>query len=240
MKIIVSDIDEKILDLDNFELLKLINKFTNNGNMFIIATDKAINYVADYFVLSDLNIDYFICNDGAVIFDRYYNVLYRKDLKQEVVLPIVNILKQDENILETFIDTSHGFVSDLTSCANGIVARPYDKDKAEITLNAITLKYPSVKGHVNENWLNITDSSINKAVALKYIQDTYKLNDAEIYVFGKSDNDLCLMEAYNGYNYKDCSDDLKRYSKGEFNELKDLIEYILKEDKQIDEETIYI
>lgn len=166
MKILISDIDSSMFDLKDKKLKESIKKFTSYGHLFVIATSKAINYVADYLALNDVDVEYYICNDGAVIFDRYFNVIYRKDLKSDVINPIMNTLDSDDNILESFIDTSHGFSHDITKCANGIVARSYDSVKAEILLNTICLKYPSVHGHISDNWLNIVDIERFSAFAM--------------------------------------------------------------------------
>lgn len=239
MKILISDIDNSMFTLDNKEFKKAIQDFTVQGNMFIIATSKAINYIADYLALSDINIEYYICNDGAVIFDRYFNVIYRKDLSVEVVQPIMNILESDNNILESFIDTSHGFSHDTIKCANGIVARSYDNLKAEMLLNTLCLKYPSIHGHISDNWLNIIDADVNKASALNYIKENYRLNEADVYVLGKHIDDLELLEQFNGYIMKNCCEDLKKYAKGEVSDLTELIDIILKKDEEEEFDTIY-
>lgn len=227
MKILVSDIDSDVSSIENNDLVAAINKFVSKGNMFIISTSKSINYIADSLALLDINAEYYICNSGAVIFDRYFNVLFRKDIRQELVRPIVNMLDDDDNILEIFIDTSHGFVRDTSSCANGIVARPFDKVKAEVLLNKIVLQYPQIHGNVNDNWLNIMDSDINKCKALDYIRDTYRLSNYSIYVFGKDNTDLDMVSKYNGILDINCSEDLKKYSGIRYNNLKEVIDYLL-------------
>lgn len=239
MKIVISDLDSEINKIEGQAIIDSINKFVRRGNMFIIATDKAINYIADTLAITDLDVEYYICNDGGVIFDKYFNILYRKDIKQELVRPIINILEDDDNILEAFIDTSHGFVKDTTKSANGIVARPFDKLKAEILLNSIVLKYPSVHGHINENWLNINDIDVNKYTAYEYLKNNFRLDKYEVYVYGNDITDLELLENYNGYTPKECSEDLKKYSKGEFESVKELIDSILDEEDKKELEAIY-
>lgn len=239
MKVVVSDIDANMDLSNNSDLLVSIRNFIRKGNLFIVASDKAINYIADTLAMINIEPEYYICNDGAVIFDRYYNILYRKDLNQSVVTPIMNMLTEDDNILEAFIDTSHGFVHTSDKNANGIVARPYDFAKALETLNRIVLKFPSVHGHVNENWLNIIDIEVNKGKALAFLETTYNLNKEDIYVIGEGNNDLSMFERYNGYTTKNSCEDLKSLAKGEVKDLRELLEKLM-EEVVIDEEfTIY-
>ncbi len=233
MKVLVSDIDNSMHFDGNTKLTAAINKFTDEGNLFIVATDKPINYVVEELAFANIEPNYYICNNGAVIFDRFYNVLYRKDIKQDVVAPIVNMLKADDNILEVFIDTSHGFVSNTERSANGIVARPYDDVKAEMTLNSIVLKYPDIHGHINDEWINIIDIDADKATALNYLENHYRLDRRETYVVGKDAWDLEMMEKYNGYAYGNCSDDIKKYAKGSINSLEELIA-IAMDDNQVE------
>ncbi len=229
MKIVISDIDSSMNLNRDKELIEAINNFTKKGNLFIIATDKAINYVADMLALSSVDIEYYLCNDGAVIFDRYFNVLYRKDIQEGLVRPIVNMLKDDDNIIETLIDTSHGFLTDTRESANGILARPYDLVKASITLNNIILKYPNINGYLNDNWINIIDKDVSKYNAVEYLIETYNYNKDDIYVLGKDLNDLDMVKNYKGYTTYNCCEDLESYSIGKVSDIKELLMIVLNE-----------
>ncbi len=241
MKILISDMNNSI-NFNDPELKNLINNFVNSGNKFIIATDKAVNYVADVLALTDLEVDYYICNDGAAIFDRYFNVVYRKDIKSKLVRPLLDMLEDDNNIIESFIDTSHGFVKDITKCANGIIAHCYDSLKAELLLNKIMLKYPEIHGYLNYNWINIIDREVNKSTAIDYLKENYRLGNSEIYVYGNSKDDIELVQKYNSFASKDCCEDIKKYLKEQVDGLQQVLELITKDSKLDDYdifETIY-
>lgn len=226
MKILVSNIDCNLSNINDRELINSVNEFIDAGNIFILVTDKSINYIADSLALIDINIDYYICNEGAVIFDRFFNVLYRKDVKSEVVRDIVSMLDSEDNILETFIDTSHGFVKDTYSCANGIVARPYDNVKAEMILSKIVLKYPCVHGKINDDLLNIFDSSVNKYNALKYLEETYRFNKEDIYVYATDISDIELMNEYQCFT-NNSIEDMEKYTNLKFEDLKQVIGHLM-------------
>ncbi len=227
MKILICDIDSSMDLSSNKELIDAINNFTSKKNLFIIATDRPIGDMAETFSFVNIDISFYICNDGAVIFDQYFNVIYRKDIEQQIVRHIFHYLDDDPNILETFIDTSHGFVQKLDVCANGIIARPYDIVKANITLDNVVKKYPSVQGYVNDEFLKIIDSDVNKAVAIHYLEDTYRLKKEDIYVLGKNIDDVEMVQTYNGYVLSDSCDDLKKYAKDEVENVVSLVNILL-------------
>ena len=167
---------------------------------------------------------------------RYINDTFLPELRdniieQEDVRPILNILKDDDNILEAYIDTTHGFASNTNMPANGIVARPFNYEKAEITLSSIVRKYPSVHGYINDSWINIMDQTVTKGSAMKYLVDTYHLSKDDIFVLGQDLNDLELMEAYNGFLGPNAIEDIKKYSDEEPTTLEELIENLMEMDE---------
>lgn len=236
MKIIVSDFDGTLLGKSFDEDVKAINDFVRRGNMFIIATGRAMNFLAEDLSSVDLDCEYYICNDGGVIFDRYFNVVYRKDIRQDLVRPIYYALSDDDNMLETFIDTSHGYVTDTSKCANGIIARPYDREKAFATLDNILRKFPDINGYISTNWINLIDKSVSKKAAIDYLVETYHYPQADIYTVGDGMNDYSMIEYYQGYTFEDSKEDLKNIAKGTIRNIKELIELIDVPEKEEEEE----
>lgn len=234
MKIVVSDFDGTLFGQNYEENISAINDFVRRGNKFIIATGRAMNYLAEDLSMVDLDCEYYICNDGGVIFDKYFNVVYRKDIKQELVRPIYHMLSDDENMIETFIDTSHGYAVDTSKCANGIIARPYDKEKALLTLDTILRKYPDINGYMSTNWINLIDKDVSKRAAIEYLIDTYHYDEAEIYTIGDGMNDFQMIEHYQGYTFEDSSDDLKAVAKGIITNMKEFLEAIDKTETEDD------
>ena len=231
MKIIVSDFDGTLLGEKLEENIEAIHHFVQKGNLFIIATGRAMNYLAEDLNMLSLDCEYYICNDGAVIFDKYFNVVFRKDIRQEIVRPIYYALSDDENMVETFIDTSHGYVTDTSKCANGIIARPYDREKALITLDSLLRKYPDINGYMSTNWINLFDKDVSKKAAIDYLVDTYHFAKEDIYTIGDGLNDFQMVEAYQGYALKNGSEDLTQIAKGTVDSLKELIDLLLQEEE---------
>jgi|GEM_PF-778417 len=240
MKIIVSDFDGTLFS-DAFEAnLEAINSFVAAGNKFIIATGRAMNSLSEDLSLVELDCEYYICNDGAVIFDRYFNVVYRKDIRGEIVRPIFNILQDDKNTLEVFVDTSHGFVADPNKAANGIRARFLDKTQAMITLDSIMRQYPEVHGYISTNWVNIIDHKINKATAIDFLVESYKYDSNEIITVGDGINDYEMIKNYNGFTLINGHEDLKTISNGIVKDLSELVDMLDRDAKAKEYEEIFL
>lgn len=228
MKIIVSDFDNTLFNTDINKNVEAIKRFVKNGNLFIIATGRPITYLNDDIASLDIPAEYYICNDGSIIFDKYLNVLYRKDIEPQVVEPIFNMLKEDNNIIEVFVDTSHGFISNTNGCANGIVARPFDKIKSNIILSKIVNKYPSVHGYISTNWININDATVSKSEAIKYLVETYNYKKEDIYTIGDGTNDLSMIQDFNGYTLPSGNEDVKSKTNNIVKSVYELIEILEK------------
>lgn len=197
MKVLVSDFDGTLYTNNKINELEKINSFVDAGNIFIIATGRNISSLKMDLDKFNVKCNYFICNDGAIIFDQYLNVIYRMDIDSSLVRPIYNILKDDDNLLEVLIDTGSGYIDDINRPANKIIARYYNRNKALELVNKINTKYPSVFSYVSNNWINITKKTETKGKAISFLGNYYSLNRNKIYTIGNDINDLSMTE----YNY---------------------------------------
>lgn len=200
MKVIVSDFDGTLYRNNEIIYQDKINKFVNTGNIFIIATGRNMTSLKkdlDKFIISP---SYYICNDGAIILDQYYNVIYRTDIDSSIVRPIYNELKNNDNVLEVLIDTGNGYIDDVNRSTNKLIARYYDKDKAIKLVNILNSKYPSILGYVSNNWINITKKTETKGKAIEFLSNYYNFNKYQIYVIGNDINDISMCE-YNFISY---------------------------------------
>jgi len=226
MKVVVSDLTYFLTFDEMKRNVDAINEFVKKGNVFILATSKAMNYLAEDLSMINLDCEYYICNNGAVIFDRYFNVVYRKDIKQELVRPIYNQLLDDDNTLEAFIDTSHGYAKDTNKSANGIVAHIHKPYKANILLEKICRKYPEVHGYIDDIFMNIIDANVDKASAVKHLINSYNYAKENVIVTGMNIGDYNLIKEYKGYTFENSVDDLKTISIETVKDVKELIDKI--------------
>ena len=200
MKILVSDFDETLFVNNQICCLDKINKFINDGNVFIIATGRNISNLKKDLDNFSLNCNYYICNDGAMILDQYLNIIYRSDIDKTVVRPLYNELKNDDNILEVLVDTGSGYIDDVNRPTNKMIARYFNREQADFLVSKINNKYPSIFGYVSNNWINITKRTENKGKAINYLASYYNLDKYPIYVVGNDINDISMCN-YNFISY---------------------------------------
>ena len=207
MKIVVSD-SVFVNEID--KNIEIVNNFVNSGNMFIIATGKNISNVNSIINNKEFNCSYFICNDGASIFDQFMNVIYRLDIDKEYVRPIYNALTSSKYIADVKIDVSTGFVSDYYRSANKIVAKYNSRRVAKEIEVGLNNKFHGLNTYVSTNYINITNSKVSKGKSLEYLLNYYNLLDNKIYTICKDDNDISLSN-YESYVVNNNSDKFKHH-----------------------------
>ena len=198
MKILVSSFSDIVFVNELDKNIELVNKFVDDGNMFIIDTGKNISNVNSILNNKELKCSYYICNDGATIFDQFLNVIYRVDIDKEYVRPIYNALESSKYIDYVKVDVSTGFVSDYFRSANKIVAKYSNRVVAEKIERVLNDKFHGLNTYVSNNFINITSSKVSKAKTLDYLLNYYNLSDNKVYTICKNDNDISLAK-YNSY-----------------------------------------
>lgn len=222
MKILISDFDYTFFDNNYENNILATQKFVNDGNIFIIATGRNLNQIKEEITDKDVPYFFLICNDGAVIYNRKDEILYEKNIDNEIGQKAFKKLLDSKYISEAFIDDMEGYQIYDYSKINKIVGKPKNEKKAKQLLDEI-LENNEFTGYMSENWLNIINSEVSKGNAIKYILEKYKLDDEEIYVVGDNINDISMLDMYTPYIMEESSPEiLKKYP----NKVKNIEELI--------------
>lgn len=226
MKILVSDFDRTFYTLEYEMNIEAINDFVEKGNLFIVATGRNLEQLLSDTVGYDIPISYYICNDGALIYDQNYQLLYQKDIDSDLTKSIFDYLDRSKFFGEVLIDQGGNYTLDTTVPANKIVARPSDFKKAEQELSTLQERYPKVIGYISQNWLNIIDVTVNKGNAVRFLQQKNKWMDDDIYTVGDSINDLSMNTMYRGYAMEESIEQLKQVSIGVVSNIREVLQII--------------
>ncbi len=198
MKVLVSDFDNTFFTSDYENNIKRVNKFIEEGNIFIIATGRPI-YLLKKDLDSSIKYSYLICNDGAVIFDKDDNKIFNLDIDKKTAEKVYSFLKNDTNNKEVYIDTSLEFSTSINSSVNGVLALPEDRDKALSSINEILKNNKNIHAYLSHRWINVLNKKASKGEAIKYLSKINKWNVKDIITIGDDLNDISMMKDFNSY-----------------------------------------
>ena len=226
MKILISDFDGTFFDKNYLENIDKVNKFVDQGNVFIIATGRNINNlkvdIGDY----NIKYSYLICSDGASIYDNKNNNLFVCNIDRELINPICELLDNDPNIFLTFIENDN-IVSGTH--ANSIAGKFVDKEKCKELVETVNKKFPLVNAYLSEFHINIRSKQVSKYEAIKFLISNYNLESINIYTIGDDINDIEMCKHFNSFSFYSADDNIKGVSKkivNDFGEAIDILENI--------------
>lgn len=229
-KLLVSDFDHTLYNDDDYlKNIKSVNGFVKKGNIFVIATGRNINQIKQGIGDNIINYSHLICNDGGIIFDTEYNVVFRKDIPSPLISPVCEMFRESGIISEYFIDTAYELTKDEYAEANAIIGKFEDEIKAKALLDKILDKFPIINGYISGNWLNITDKSVSKGNGIKVLNNILNIDEKNIYTIGDTVNDIS-MSNYQSYAMENGTDDLKAVCLGTFKSVYEMIEKIEKKE----------
>ncbi|MBE6151764.1 MAG: HAD family phosphatase [Firmicutes bacterium] len=223
MKVIVSDFDETFYDANFVDNINLVNKWQKSGNSFVIATGRGLHSLRNIIDNYSIKADYYICNDGAVIYDKDYNEIYRKNMDNNVSKEIFDYMLTTNYFEQVFIDNSDYVTQISTADCNCLVGIIIDRSKAQEVLNIILNKYKSVQGYLSTHCLNIIDINVDKSIAIKMIMNKNNWNDKDVYTVGDAINDKKMLEDFNGFLIGEKYNNPKLRKKESFKEVFGLI-----------------
>lgn len=100
MKLLVSDYDGTLHPDEQkkrylFENIEAIKELMANGHRFMLSTGRNFNSIKEQIDKYNIPYNYLSCNDGAVLFDQYDNVLNTSFLNNDDVNSIIKELKEN-------------------------------------------------------------------------------------------------------------------------------------------------
>lgn len=225
MKILVSDFDDTLYTLEYLNNIEKIQKFVNNENMFIIATGR--NYTQLLEDIDEFYVPYFflICDDGAAIYNRKGESLFKQIMDSSIAQNIFNKLRKSKEISELYFDNGEEYSLDNNKAIK-IIGKPKNIEKAQEILNEILNEFPEVQGYISENWINITDKKVTKATGIEFLINKYNLEDCEIFVAGNNVNDISMFDKFKGYCIGNKCEELKNKSFKTITSISDVIDEI--------------
>lgn len=113
-KLLASDVDGTLYVNDGIheKSIEYIKKFRENGHAFLLCTGR--NFGGVKHLVKDYNIEadgYILCN-GAVVLDKNLEVIYSKDIEDEIIKKVFEDSKDKESFNFYFADSENLYIVD--------------------------------------------------------------------------------------------------------------------------------
>ncbi len=228
MKVIVTDLDGTLY-CDNItmeENKKSADIFRENGNLFIMATGRNLTSLLSVIESFHFTFDYYICNDGAKIYDKDLNIIYESFIDVDVVNRVVSLINDDNCILDWQLDDGINYSKDITSKIVAINAPIVDYNEAKKLLKDVLGDVSEVRGYLSRYYINFLNKVINKSTAIKVLENRLNINKEDIYTIGNDVNDVEMLTDYKGSKMNNSVDAFDVLNIESYESVKDLIEEI--------------
>lgn len=199
MKLLVSDYDGTIFDIENIKdtrrNIDAIKRFKDNGNLFAIATARTFASIKSQTDKFKIPYDYLICSDGGCVFDKDDNLIYSNSIDKQLLMRIYFYLESLPFIKKFEFLDSFGKKTNSFCDVQQIYVEVYIKNTLEIL--KIKRKLAPL---ISIGILSICYfyKSTFKTDGIKIISERENMEKENIYTIGNGNNDICMLSEYNG------------------------------------------
>lgn len=231
-KIIISDFDDTIYVNQKIEkeIVELVHKFREEGNLLIIASGSSYPSLISKIGNSGLEYDYLICDHGCNII-KDDKLIYYKLIDNDIVEELIRDyeLEKGENNFIISMDKGNADFDnkEISKIHISFTNKGDDFKVREKLINKYNNKI-NVYCLVNYyNSIEIINGECSKLNAIQKIIDTEKIESNNIYTIGDGYSDIEMVKKYNGYCVKKSVDELKNVSSKVYDTFKDFISDII-------------
>lgn len=250
-KLFATDLDGTLVvgsDISS-ENLAAVKKLKEKGNIFAVSTGRPFNGVENLKDNHNIEIDYYILLNGALILDGKKNIIMQKHIKYNVVCDILKNIQKDgmgisvESGFKTYLLTD----SDNLPYPNLFRVNSILDVKEDISLISIYMEtynieqIEDIKDYINGTYgdevvayrntvyIDVVPVGCSKGSGVAAVSKIKSVDDDDIYTIGDSWNDITMFKPYkNSFTFNHVEEDLKYQAKNLVDSVAECIEsYIL-------------
>ena len=226
--------DEKI----SAEDLSAIKSWRSTGNKFGIVTGRAFVMLEKHLHDFALEVDFVICDNGAIIYDGNGRVLFESELPKNILRDILNEpsvqstfhfafeaadkifcarVKESSWVLReknrwdfplSIVDAAQ---IDTLPKINQLALDFASPDAAQVAAETLNKKFGDViHAQKNTHSVDIVTAGINKAQGVENLLRLRNWRGAKVFAIGDESNDLPMIRYFNGYTVSTAKDFVKR------------------------------
>lgn len=202
-KVLVVDYD-RTLFINNDDMLNninSINKFRENGNIFIIATGRTYNSLKKEIDKYNIEYDYLILNHGSLVIKKDKSTLFHYKIDKNILFDITNYLSKykPKSVMHSYYteDTNDINNPDISKITIGFQK---DIETFKKIMMDIVKKYNNkLNIYFTQNYeIEIISKETNKSRAIDLLMKKVNFKKENIYTIGDSYTDIEMINDYNG------------------------------------------
>lgn len=221
MKLIAADYDGTIRYKETVtpEDISSIRKWQEAGNLFVIDTGRSMESILQETEKYGLKPDYFITNNGGMLFDGKQNMLFSSYLDNVMSLDIMYIAKQTGGVVSYVVNDGfrrHRIIINPSLSENRYPSLDPDMSEEDLmklgkyaqfvismdTLEAalklaeeVNRHFSShVEAYANRYVADIVPRGMSKASGIELVRQRENISLEDVYTLGDADNDITMME----------------------------------------------
>lgn len=187
------------------ENMNLMNYVRSQGHLLVIATGRSYESFMKEANRFSLNYDYLILASGALVLDQE-KVIRSYPMTMDLVIGVDQLLEPLKKRCHSHLFIDEFKNSSVLSELDQVIKMSYTlfKEEGSFEVRALINDYTKekLKTYVvsgeTQDYIEIISSDTNKAVAIKVLLD-YLEEDYRVITAGDSENDLEMLEAFDGY-----------------------------------------
>lgn len=202
-KVLVVDYD-RTLFINNSDMLNninSINKFRENGNIFIIATGRTYNSLKKEIDKYNIEYDFLILNHGSLVIKKDKSTLFHYKIDKNILFDITNYLSKykPKSVMYSYYTEDTNDINNPDISKITIVFQKDVETFKKVMMDIVKKYNNKLNIYFTQNYeIEIISKETNKSRAIDLLMKKANFKKENIYTIGDSYTDIDMINDYNG------------------------------------------
>lgn len=202
-KVLVVDYD-RTLFINNSDMLNninSINKFRENGNIFIIATGRTYNSLKKEIDKYNIEYDYLILNHGSLVIKKDKSTLFHYKIDKNILFDITDYLSKykPKSVMYSYYTEDTNDINNPDISKITIVFQKDIETFKKVMMDIVKKYNNKLNIYFTQNYeIEIISKETNKSRAIDLLMKKANFKKENIYTIGDSYTDIDMINDYNG------------------------------------------
>lgn len=229
--------------------LLMIKKWQNLGHLFGVVSGRNADSLYQENKKHNLNLDFFISNNGAMIEEKPYQPLTKSQLSSQIVKPLMELLikyNQKHDCLYTigindgynfgryFFDENTPFNPDNKTDYKQFVNNPCgifleikNTKYNNLIIRLLQKHFPTLAIYDHLDFIDIYSQPVSKALAISEYANHKNIPNDNCFVAGDHVNDISMLKHFNSFSITSGHKSIHQYANYKLDNIAQILKYIL-------------